>query len=75
MEEILREIEELKALLLKPNLKVYTLGEANKAFGIGRKTFEKAIDAGSLKYMKTGTKVYLTESAIKEFVESGIELI
>lgn len=75
MNELLIELQEIKHLLEKPKLKVYTINAATKEFKLGRETLLKGIESGSLKYMKSRSVTYLTEDAIKAFVESGVELI
>lgn len=75
MNELLQEIQDLKSLILKPKLKVYSLTSASKEFGVSRGTLEKGRDAGILKYLKNGSKTYVTEDAIKEFLESNKELV
>lgn len=70
-------IERAKELAeeIKPELEIYSLNQAVKKYGIGRKTIKQAIERGVItKYFKKGRTTYLTQDSIRELVESGVEL-
>lgn len=79
VEEIIAKlvVEKAKEIAeeIKPELEIYSLNQAVKKYGIGRKTIEQAIERGVItKYFKKGRTTYLTQDSIRELVESGVEL-
>ena len=66
---------EIRSVLEKPKLKLFSLNSAAKEFGVSSKFLEKGIADGKLRYVKNGNRTYVTEDALKKFFESNGEYV
>lgn len=55
--------------------KVYSLSEAAKVAGVDKRFLQKGIDDGNLKYVKNGSVTYITENALENFFQCGLEYL
>ena len=61
-------MEDLKLINDKP-IEIYTLSDAAKKLKVGSDFLKKGIDDGTLKYVKNGSRTYVTAKALENFFQ------
>ena len=61
-------MEDLKIISEKP-IEIYTISNAAKALGVSKSFLDKGIEDGSLKYVKNGSRTYVTAKALENFFQ------
>lgn len=75
MQELNLFKKDIEEMLKTPKLNVYTLNTASKTFGVSKEFLKKGIEDGSLKYVKNGSRTYVTDNALEKFFESNKEYV
>ena len=67
-------MEDLKIISDKP-IEIYTLSDAAKKLKVGSDFLKKGIDDGTLKYVKNGSRTYVTAKALENFFQCCREYV
>ena len=67
-------MEDLKIISDKP-IEIYTISSAAKSLGVSKGLLDKGIEDGTLKYVKNGSRTYVTAKALENFFQCCREYV